>query len=481
MSANISSAACAVLTHNAQDTILDWLSWHLALGFQRIYVVDAGSDDHTERLVQPLTKHFPISWHTPELSADLPSEMRRNTLTRYALSSMIGEEEWITVLDADEYLVPDPDLSTLLQRGDHAAGIALNWCVYGSSGHRQRPSGHLVATHPYRADTSLPDHGFTRLLVRSSYLTSPEHQADPEDLTIPTERLITPDGSPVQENDLTPHWDGGKIAHFICPAAHNMTDLPPALRRHFDRNDVYDPAPSSLITANRRISSAIARTLLETGTRSLRTMASEALTSPVSYPDPDLNLPEEAQRPGFYYERIRPSRHDQLLLVPQAAPPYGITRAFLLRSESGALLEADPAGSHRPLLAFIQEQHPRLLTLVARDEHHFTLGDMPCPYGIVTCVSRRTHRPDVFSLPDATGHGDSLFEVIPLPEVAPPDFLPLPPLDRRQGLSLEGLFVWLETHPDAHQQDIQRSLGLLTSEDAQHLRHILPELAPFLP
>ena len=39
------SAACAVLTHNAAPLLKEWLLWHLALGFVRILVLDAGSTD----------------------------------------------------------------------------------------------------------------------------------------------------------------------------------------------------------------------------------------------------------------------------------------------------------------------------------------------------------------------------------------------------------------------------------------------------
>ncbi|MXV36610.1 hypothetical protein GS535_08590 [Saccharibacter sp. EH611] len=482
MSVNRPSAACAVLVRNAQTTILDWLAWHLSLGFQRIFVIDAGSHDATERLVQPLTQDWPIMWDAPELPADLSPEERRSTLPRHTLSRMIGEEEWVTVLDADEYLVPDTDLLTLLGHGKNAAGIALNWCIYGTSGHRQRPRGSLVATYSYRAHETLPDHGFTRLLVRSSYLTSPEHQAAPEDLDIPAERLVTPNGTPVQEGDRSPHWEGGRISHFICPATQDAATLPPSLRLHFDRNDVHDPAPASLITAARHRFNALSRTLFNAGTQALRAMASQAeeIQKPPQ-PDPDLDLPDRAQRPGFFYERMRPSRKDQLLLVPQAAPPYGITRAFLLRSAEGSLLEADPAGSHRPVIAFIQEQNPRLLSLVARDEHDLTLGDIPCPYGMATVLSRRTHRLEIFSLPEEAGHGETLFEAVPLPDMVPPDFLPLPPLDCRQGLSLNGLLTWLETHPEARPQDIQRTLCLLLHEEALQLGQNIPELIPFLP
>ncbi|MXV43816.1 hypothetical protein GS501_01950 [Saccharibacter sp. 17.LH.SD] len=481
MSDNLPSAACAVLVRNSQDTILNWISWHLSLGIRHIAVIDAGSEDGTSEIVQSLAQAWPVTWHAPSLEPEFSGEERREFLTRYAFNHLIGQEEWLIVLDSDEYLVPEPDLSTLLARGQDAAGIALNWCIYGSSGHRHRPRGHIVATHTRHATPSFADHAFTRLLVRGAYLTSPNHASEREPLDIPHHRLVTPQGTPLDKSDGTPHWEGGRIQHYICPSSDSAEELPPHHYRHFNRNDIEENVSPTLLNAARQTQNALWQTLLEAGLHRLRSIITQLDDQKNLSSEDDFHLPDYAQRPGFAYLRQRLTRREQLLLNPQAAPPCTITRAFLLRSTEGMLLEADPPKSHRPLIALIQEHNPRLLCLFPRDYREFTLGDVPTPMGMATVMTRRTHRPDVFSLPEETGHGKTLFEAVPLPDFTPPELLSLPDLDRRQGLSLEGLLIWIEAHPSIHLQDLQRALCLLTKEDAILLCQEIPELQDFLP
>jgi hypothetical protein len=52
---------------------------------------------------------------------------------------------WVAFLDLDEFVVPSSgDFKDLIRLYDQHAGFALNWRIFGSSGHRQMTSGLVI-------------------------------------------------------------------------------------------------------------------------------------------------------------------------------------------------------------------------------------------------------------------------------------------------------------------------------------------------
>ncbi|PHI96383.1 hypothetical protein BG621_05435 [Parasaccharibacter apium] len=505
MSARRPRLTCALLLKKADHTLAGWLAWHLALGVEHIVVIDSGAFDNGRQTIQAYQADWPVSWIAAELDDTLSAEERRLNLTRLALTSLRhitqeldqstshrpdedAVEDWIAILDADEYLSPNYDLRSLFQHTkDNTTAIALHWRIYGTAGHLMPPPGHIINNYVWHAPPEFHDHHFVRLLARLDHLPEANALTNPFLFDLPLETIIRSDGQAYQPHDdstLAAPWKGGAIQHYICAQAHDETELPAAMRAHYDRNEQITTPERDKVQLMRQLANHMRESALRAGLSRLRDLVQQQLEKQRAawlLHDSDLTLEDHVRHETFLYDRIRPSLKDVLTLNPQFSAHYEPGRTVLLRSTEGQLLECDPPEHHRPFAGFWQESTPHLLTLYTQDATPFTLGDAPCPFGMVSLHITYDPVKQTVLLPHETGHGSTVLEMIPAAVPPPMLFTPLPPANEEDGLSVHGLLMWLAGHPTVQPQDLQRALLLLSPSSTQHLRTVAPILEEFLP
>lgn len=484
MSAKLPRVYIILLTKNAEKHIIDWISWHLALGIHRVIVADAGSTDGTKAIIQDLAFKWPVELFSVPLKADLAATERRLLLTRKVLEHFSDKSAWILFLDVDEYLCPDSSLATLLERANKTGVIALRWCFYSDGNNRQKPQGHIVATHGWRADVTLPDHKFVRILARLSALKRPSEIMDPITLDLPTKHWTTAMGKPWSIHDpVETLWQGGRILHYICsdygkPLSSPLSSL---IKRYYNHSHIRDITGIRHLAPTRLVRNRLCQTLFSSGMLRLKKMVAERQWLPRPMVETDLSLPDEAERFGFSYRRIRLEEEEDRLLSPQAFPPADTTRAFILRTPSGAMLEADgDQDNHRVMLCLIQNRYPQLAMFFCMDRQPFTFSDIISFDNFAVTFIHTTFQKNLVTLPLESGRDGLYFETISSMEPQIPVVLPLPVCDEHHGLSLRGFLEWLYAHPEAQPYDIRRGLLLLTKEAAHTLGQNIPSLQPFM-
>lgn len=504
MSAKRNRVGCAVLLKHADHHLSGWLAWHLALGIDHIAVVTANPSDDTQQVLQAYQDHPSISWLTPELEAHLSPEAHRLELTRHALrhlkqiltDSFSSQEEdtsltthhptddWVIVLDADEYLHVDPDLEMRLCFADrNAAALAFNWRVFGSAGHLTPPKGHIVTNHIWHAPQGFYDHYITRRIVRMEHIPPVDTITNPFTFNIPAHKVAHASGDNSQTANKSEHkkWEGGCILHYICAQAHD-DELSSAMRAYYDRNEVMFSPQKRQLHATRLISHTLREIALTIGLEQLKELVEQqAQDDANTLPPTDNFLGEHVQHATFSYTHSTLSRKDNLLLNAQFSAPYAINNTFLLRDAEGKLLECDEQRGHNPLIAVWQKNTPNILSLYIQDEQNFALGDAFCAFHIASMNVTYDPQVNMIRLPHETGQDNTLLELVPSSVPLPFLFTPLPPADEQEGLSLYGLLIWAEGHPNLHPADLQRALLLLTPQATQELRTLIPVLKDFLP
>lgn len=147
--------------------IAGWLAWHLAVGFDTIFVIDDGSTDGTDEVVKAAGRSFDVRYSTAVQDHPFFYE-RQQREYRKALSRLKGQFSWLCFLDADEYLMlsADASISAFLARFPGADGVGLNWCLHGSNGHVLRPLLPAPMAYPRRSGTHLAINQHVKSLVR---------------------------------------------------------------------------------------------------------------------------------------------------------------------------------------------------------------------------------------------------------------------------------------------------------------------------
>lgn len=153
--------------------IAGWLAWHLALGFDTIFVIDDGSTDGTDQLVKAAGRSFDVRYSTAVQDHPFFYE-RQQREYRKALSRLKDEFSWLCFLDADEYLLlsADASISTFLARFPGADGVGLNWCLHGNNGHVLRPLLPAPMAYPRRSGADLAINRHVKSLVRPDRIGS---------------------------------------------------------------------------------------------------------------------------------------------------------------------------------------------------------------------------------------------------------------------------------------------------------------------
>ena len=127
-------AVVAILKDEA-PYLAEWLDYHLAAGVEHFYLYDNAGTDNQAEVARPyveagLVDYFPA----PGELMQMPAYNDAVKKFRFVCRSM-------AFIDADEFLYPKTDRSVaevvdeIFALDSKAAGVAVNWQIFGSSGH----------------------------------------------------------------------------------------------------------------------------------------------------------------------------------------------------------------------------------------------------------------------------------------------------------------------------------------------------------
>ena len=140
---------CAI-AKNERRYVREWAEWHLARGFEHIYVFeDYGSESHAD-----LFEDEPrVTVHTLE---SYGVKNHHSSGTQLALYNQFlsdcrehGTAEWVAYIDVDEFIdfTDGYDLHRLCSEHATDPGILLAWKCYNASGHIKRPDGPVTEAY----------------------------------------------------------------------------------------------------------------------------------------------------------------------------------------------------------------------------------------------------------------------------------------------------------------------------------------------
>lgn len=143
----------AAIAKNEGLYIEEWLAYHTIVGVERFIIYDNGSTDDMKARLDPYINSGLVEYiYFPGRAKQLDAYY--DALRRYK-----NRARWMGFIDLDEFVVSTradgqlaPTVSEILEMDRHAAGVAINWNVYGSSGHKTRPKGLVIENYLYRAD-----------------------------------------------------------------------------------------------------------------------------------------------------------------------------------------------------------------------------------------------------------------------------------------------------------------------------------------
>ena len=148
----IMKTCICVIIKDEEEYLDEWLSWHLNLGIDEIFLYeDYGSKSHLD-IVKPYGDRVHLN------SIDIIFQNNFNMIRYYNQKGSIMQEklfewfpkmykdefDWILFNDLDEFLILKQPLHKLLEEYKDETAILLRWKWYGASGHINKPIGKVM-------------------------------------------------------------------------------------------------------------------------------------------------------------------------------------------------------------------------------------------------------------------------------------------------------------------------------------------------
>jgi hypothetical protein len=142
---------------NEGPYILEWIAYHLAIGFSDIVICTNDCVDGSPALLDRLQCIAPVT-HLPNPAG--PGE--KPQLAAYARAErlpIVRAADWAMVLDADEFLnihVGRGTVAELIDAVPAATAFLINWRIFGNSGHREWRPGFVTERFTRAAERDDP-------------------------------------------------------------------------------------------------------------------------------------------------------------------------------------------------------------------------------------------------------------------------------------------------------------------------------------
>jgi GT2 family glycosyltransferase/SAM-dependent methyltransferase len=132
-------AICAIFKDEAAY-LREWVEFHQLMGVERFYLYNNNSSD---RYLDALQMHIDSG---AVVLHEWPHHPAQLQVYDHCLKAHGAETDWLAFIDVDEFLFsPQAKLlpDVLAAYADHP-GVGVNWVMFGSGGHKQKPKGGVL-------------------------------------------------------------------------------------------------------------------------------------------------------------------------------------------------------------------------------------------------------------------------------------------------------------------------------------------------
>lgn len=201
---------------------LEWIAYHLALGFERIFVYTNDNADGSDALLRVLSSHDVITLIESETSGKVPPEVKAYEHSIHLLQDLRAFE-WVLYADSDEYFVPAPHFGNSVMNVLAAleeqfperlpSCVCYAWLWFVSEMAYQRTPGLLIERFQHARH-----HWITKALVRLQDVTSMRHEHFPD---VKAGGFLVDSAFDLLPLDVTeiwrrrnPQYAGGRVNHY---------------------------------------------------------------------------------------------------------------------------------------------------------------------------------------------------------------------------------------------------------------------------
>lgn len=164
-------AAICAIAKNEGRYLPEWIAYHRLIGFDQILVYSHESEDDSEQILAGFSDHGVsyVPWSVP------PRTKPQWLAYADGLERLRGSADWIAFIDIDEFIVLPQHRTIggfLADFADRDA-LAVNWKMFGSSGHQEAAPGLVIDRFRRCAPLAYSPHKQVKTLGRPDAIERP--------------------------------------------------------------------------------------------------------------------------------------------------------------------------------------------------------------------------------------------------------------------------------------------------------------------
>lgn len=256
----VKKSAVALFVKDEIYDIAGWISWYVSLGFEKIYIYDDHSTDGTYEVCLAASSIYDIEVFRTDIKKETNFFWRQRDSYFDACRRACGKYEWIALLDCDEYISLDgyQSINDFLNKFENFNGIALNWCIYGSSSRVIKDHIPVYDAFIAHSNYDFGDNRLVKSIIRPNNCNF--QYTDPHRFYMNNECYADSlcDVFDWQGSTKNVLWEGARVNHYIC---RSMEHYVSRIKRrlgvdlhnsvvywdHFNRNEIIE-APNPILS-----------------------------------------------------------------------------------------------------------------------------------------------------------------------------------------------------------------------------------------
>jgi hypothetical protein len=146
--------SAGALFRDTAEYLQEWIEFHLLVGVERFSLYNNNSADNFEEVLAPYVEAGVVEI----LDWPRPFPQWETRAIDDCVARRREDSRWLTFLNIDQFLFSPTGrpLPEVLEPFERWAGVAVNWRVFGTSGHVEKPPGLVIESYTRRADDRAP-------------------------------------------------------------------------------------------------------------------------------------------------------------------------------------------------------------------------------------------------------------------------------------------------------------------------------------
>ena len=138
------------IVKNEGPYLEEWVSYHHILGVDKFLIYDNNSDDNTKKILKPFIDKGIVEY------IYFPGKAMQVVAYTDAINRFKNRTKLMGFIDLDEFVVLFKEANLfnfsdrIINTNMYAAGVAIQWLYYGSSGHEKKPHGLVIENYTWR-------------------------------------------------------------------------------------------------------------------------------------------------------------------------------------------------------------------------------------------------------------------------------------------------------------------------------------------